>query len=252
MAVAFIAKANGSVGRLKLVKLMYLAEREAIRRLLPPIIGDKVFAMRHGMAVSNTVHLVGGEGEPDGSWNRHIVRKSRGLVIRKGVSTQLLDCLGEDDLDVIRSVWESHGDKSQDELVHVVHHGLPKWIAYWKQAGRKKGAVPVPYETLYRIICKGITKADARYLAEDYRAARQRWITSDPQILGGTPVVAGTRVSVYAIEGRLLDGETPEDLAEDYPGTDCGAFRAAGMFAKAHPLATHPSGKPWEVSAGRP
>ena len=107
-------------------------------------------------------------------------------------------------------------------------------------------------QALYRTICKGITKADARYLAEDDRAARQRWITSDPGILGGTPVIAGTRITVYAIQGRLMDGDTLEELAEDYPGIDCGAFRAASMFAKAHPLGTHPSGKPWEVSAGRP
>ena len=106
------------------------------------------------------------------------------------------------------------------------------------------------YETLYRTICDGVSEADARYLAEDYRAAQERWITSDPEILGGTPVVAGTRVSVYAIRGRITGGETVDDLANDYPGIDCGAFRAASLFAKTHPLERHPSGKPWKASAG--
>ena len=89
-------------------------------------------------------------------------------------------------------------------------------------------------------------------MAADYPAAQERWITSDPEILGGTPVVAGTRVSVYAIRGRLADGDTPEDLAEDFPHIDRGAFRAASVFAKAHPLERHPSGKPWQASTTHP
>ena len=251
MAVAFIAKANRPVARLKLLKLMYLAEREAMRRFLRPIIGDHIFAMREGMALSNTARLARGKGEAVGEWNQHIVRKAQGLGLRKGVSAQRLDCLSEDDLGVIQWVWDRYGDKSQDELIQVVHHKLPEWIEHWN-IDRKTQAVPVPYETLYRTICEGVNEADARYLAQDYRAAQERWITSDPEILGGTPVVAGTRVSVYAIRGRLMGGETPEDLAQDYPDIDRDAFRAANTFAKTHPLETHPSGKPWEPSAGAP
>ena len=252
MAVAFIAKANRPIGRLKLLKLMYLAEREAMRRFLLPIIGDDIFAMRQGMALANTARLARGKGEVDGDWNQHIVRTAEGLGTRKAVAARSLDCLDEGDLTVIHSVWECYGHMTQDELVHVVHHQLPEYKQHWDDAAHKTHAVPVAYETLYRTICKGVTKADARYLAEDYRAAQERWITSDPEILGGTPVVAGTRVSVYAIRGRLIDGETPEDLAGDYPHVDAGAFRAASMFARAHPLETRPSGKPWKGSAAHP
>ena len=250
VAVAFIAKAKRPIGKLKLGKLLYLAEREAMRRFLLPIIGDDVFAMREGMALSKTVDLVSGNSEADGEWNKRIVRTAQGLGVRKGVSLASLD-LSEDDLDVIESVWERYGHKSKDELVNTIHHELPEWIEHWNDTDHKSHAVPVPYETLYRMVC-GVNDGDARYLAEDYRAAQERWITSDPEILGGTPVVVGTRISVYAIRGRLMGGETPEDLAEDYPGVDCGAFRAASMFAKAHPLETHPSGKPWATAAGHP
>lgn len=252
MAVAIIAEARRPVGRLKLLKLMYLAEREAMRRFLLPIIGDDILAMRQGMALSNTAALAGGRGEANGAWNRHIVQTAQGLGVRKGVPARSLDSLNEDDRSVIQSVCQRYGHRTQDQLVHDVHHKLPEWIAHWHQPDRKPQAVPVPYETLYRTVCAGMNKADARYLAQDYRAAKERWIVSDPEILGGTPVVAGTRVSVYAIRGRLTRGDTPEDLADDYPGIDRGAFRAANMFARAHPLETLPSGKPWQTSAGQP
>jgi uncharacterized protein (DUF433 family) len=42
-------------------------------------------------------------------------------------------------------------------------------------------------------------------------------ITSDPEILGGKPVIAGTRISVQLILEKLGDGWTINDLLDDYP-----------------------------------
>jgi len=81
--------------------------------------------------------------------------------------------------------------------------------------------------------------------AMDYETARSKYLVSDPDILGGTPVISGTRITVYAVLARLAAGETVEDLAEDYPGVSREAFRAAALYAKTHPLRGRPSGKPW-------
>ena len=85
--------------------------------------------------------------------------------------------------------------------------------------------------------------------AERYREARDRYITSDADILGGTPVVAGTRITVYAVLGRLQDGDTVEDLVDDYPQIPREALEAAELYAKAHPLRGRPSGRPWHNAA---
>jgi uncharacterized protein (DUF433 family) len=42
-------------------------------------------------------------------------------------------------------------------------------------------------------------------------------ITSDPEILGGKPVIAGTRISVQLILEKLGDGWSIQNLLEDYP-----------------------------------
>jgi uncharacterized protein (DUF433 family) len=42
-------------------------------------------------------------------------------------------------------------------------------------------------------------------------------IIADPEILGGKPVIAGTRVSVQLILEKLRDGWSIQDLLEDYP-----------------------------------
>lgn len=91
--------------------------------------------------------------------------------------------------------------------------------------------------------------ADSLRNAERYRKARDRYITSDEDILGGTPVIAGTRLSVYAILGRLQDGDGIDDLTEDYPEIPREAFEAAEIYAKCHPLRGRPSGRPWRNTA---
>ena len=91
--------------------------------------------------------------------------------------------------------------------------------------------------------------ADALREAERYREARDRYITSNAGILGGTPVIRGTRLTVFAILGRLQDGDTVDDLEADYPELPREAFTAAALYARTHPLRGRPSGRPWRNAA---
>ena len=83
-----------------------------------------------------------------------------------------------------------------------------------------------------------------------YRDARDRHIVCDPDILGGTPVIRGTRVSVHAVRARLEGGEPVRELMEDYPGVPCEAFEAATLYACTHPLRGRPGGRPWRREGG--
>lgn len=91
--------------------------------------------------------------------------------------------------------------------------------------------------------------AQCLHHAEHYRDARDRHIASDPDILGGTPAITGTRLTVYAVLGRLQDGDSVDDLVADYPGIPREAFMAAELYAGAHPLRGRPSGRPWRQAA---
>ena len=83
-----------------------------------------------------------------------------------------------------------------------------------------------------------------------YRDARDRHITCDPDILGGTPVIRGTRVTVHAVRARLGGGEPVEELMEDYPGVPREAVEAARFYARTHPLRGRPGGRPWRREGG--
>ena len=45
---------------------------------------------------------------------------------------------------------------------------------------------------------------------------RMRRIVRDPEVLGGQPVIKGTRITVQLILERLAAGERPEDIVKEY------------------------------------
>lgn len=99
-------------------------------------------------------------------------------------------------------------------------------------------------------------KLDVRKLAEDrfrvarrYRLARDKHIVSHEKILGGTPVIKGTRMSVYSVLARVQAGETLDDLRRDNPDIPMEALEAAEIYARAHPLRGKPGGRPWRNAA---
>ena len=56
-------------------------------------------------------------------------------------------------------------------------------------------------------------------------------ITSDPQIMMGKPVVAGTRITVELILEKLAAGESVEQILQAHPRLTREAIHAALAFA---------------------
>lgn len=86
-------------------------------------------------------------------------------------------------------------------------------------------------------------------VAHAYLADRKRYITTDPDIFGGVPIIRGTRIPVHAVRRRLADDDMVDDLLQDYPEIPREAFIAADIYAR-----THSEGRPvWRQAAlGRP
>jgi uncharacterized protein (DUF433 family) len=69
-------------------------------------------------------------------------------------------------------------------------------------------------------------------------------ILTDPVIMGGTPCIKGTRMTVYAVAARLR-AETPADLIAEYPHLKLEQIEAAARFAADHPFAEAANSRPW-------
>lgn len=56
-------------------------------------------------------------------------------------------------------------------------------------------------------------------------------ITANLEILGGKPVIEGTRISVEQVLGLLAKGMTNEEIIESYPILDEESIRAVLAYA---------------------
>jgi len=80
-----------------------------------------------------------------------------------------------------------------------------------------------------------------------YSRARDRWVRVDEDIKGGTPVIRGTRMSVYSVAGRVDHGDTLDEILKENPDLKREALEAALEYAKANPPVGRPAGRPWRA-----
>ncbi len=123
-----------------------------------------------------------------------------------------------------------------------VHHKKAIWLNLSLQKSLLPNSIEFAPGTHLRVRELSEERAAA---ASRYKAARDKNIEARSDILGGTPVIRGTRITVYSVLGRLQGGETIDDIHEDNPDVPKEAIEAAALFARTHPMRGRPSGRPW-------
>ena len=61
----------------------------------------------------------------------------------------------------------------------------------------------------------------------------ESYIVRDPQICGGQPVIAGTRVTLRTVLASLAEGNSVERILQDFPSLTEEAIRAVIAYAAA-------------------
>ncbi len=109
---------------LKLIKLMYLIDREALKRWGRTVSTDHHVSMDKGPVLSNVYSLINEEPSERRFWNRYISRSS-------DYDVQLLADPGDEELsraeeELIAEVFSIHGQKNRWQLVQELHE-VPEW-----------------------------------------------------------------------------------------------------------------------------
>jgi uncharacterized phage-associated protein len=126
LAGLFLQMRGGRMHYMKLIKLMYLADREALIRGGQPITNDAYFSMPHGPILSATLDLIN-EGPDDGSpWHQVIERSTDPYSVRLK-SRPSIDMLSEDEREVATKVFEKYGQMNRYKLRDLLHKILPEW-----------------------------------------------------------------------------------------------------------------------------
>lgn len=171
-AAAFLLyRAKGRLPLIKLVKLMYLAERLSLERYGEPITGDRLVSMPHGPVLSLTYdHINGAVPSIEGGWDAWIADRAGHEVALRDESMirspeQDLLRLSETDLEVLGETWDKFGHWDRWDLVAYTHSAAcPEW------EDPDGSSFPIEYETLFEKL--GYTPEQAKALTS--RLAEQR------------------------------------------------------------------------------
>lgn len=128
LACLFLGRHGGEMSHLKLLKLMYLAERLALLRHGWSITFDRVVSMDHGPVLSRTYNLISNEPFP----GRLSVFRDR-IAVSKPHHVKLTDAttpehspLSRAEIDLMNEVYDKFGSRSRWELRDYTHT-LPEW-----------------------------------------------------------------------------------------------------------------------------
>ena len=108
---------------------------------------------------------------------------------------------------------------------------------------------PLEIAPAVTIDLSALVGSDLTERAVRYGRARENHIEIDPAVMGGTPVLRGTRITVYSVLGRLNGGDSIDDIMEDNPHLTREAIETAALYARTHPIVGRPGGRPWAKAA---
>ena len=166
---AFFVHAGGSrLSLLKLMKLMYLAERLSLQQYGEPMIGDKLCSMEHGPVLSHTLNYMNGlrESSPEG-WDSWISdRANHELALKRKIKNvkDELTMLSDADIEILQLLWDQFGHLSPFELRDYTHDSCAEW------EDPENTSIPIPYSRLLR--CVGYDNVTAKEIEKKMRAQR--------------------------------------------------------------------------------
>jgi uncharacterized phage-associated protein len=166
-AAYLLYRAGGRLSVLKLMKLLYLAERRCLERYGEPLTGDKLVSMPHGPVLSMTLEYINGMrlSAEDGwdSWisarSAHMVALADPSMIR---SSDDLTHFSDVDLEVLQETWDTFGHLSGRDLERYTHDKLPEW------RDPNGSSQPISYDDVFKAV--GFDANATRVLVERLEA----------------------------------------------------------------------------------
>lgn len=159
MSAYLLDHGRGRMSYLKLMKLLYLADRESMRRHGEAISGDRYVSMDQGPVLSQTLDLINGsvEFEEDG-WSHWIADKADYEVsLRRKVSRDALDELSDADLGVLDAIYAKFGKWNKWKLRDYTHRYCPEW------KDPQGSSIPIEIVDIFKAL--GRSPAEAKKLA---------------------------------------------------------------------------------------
>lgn len=159
-AAAHLLKLRGGpMHYIKLIKLLYLADREALLRYGRPITYDNYVSMDHGPVLSQTYNLIVEDTRPGqpSFWKAHIQNTEDYAVklTKEAGDGKLSDA----EVEILEEIFKKYGTMNRWALIDDVMHALPEWH------DPHGSSLPITHIEVLRVC--GKSDAEATAIAEE-------------------------------------------------------------------------------------
>jgi uncharacterized phage-associated protein len=129
-AAALLLKENGGkMNYMKLIKLLYLADREALAKWERPITGDNYFSMDNGPILSRVLDKINSGRNPHAVksyWHKHI-SSPEGYNVKLLKHEPGYDELSQREKELLIDIFEKYESYDQWQMVDICHNILSEW-----------------------------------------------------------------------------------------------------------------------------
>ncbi len=159
-AAGVILRDRGPMDRLRLLKLLYIADREALQERGVPIIGGLVVAMNHGPLHSEVYDLIKGAHVNEADWSTCIVSKGNTITLNNDPGRLALSPF---EIDKLNAVTERYQNVDIWELSELTHE-----FVEWQDSFQKGTSRPIPSEKLLKEV--GFSNEEIAGIVDDANA----------------------------------------------------------------------------------
>ncbi len=163
VGVLLRAEPTHRLSRLRLLKYLYIADRESLAARARPITGDHPIAMDHGPVLSTTYDMLRGCDYCSPDWDRYFDADGRDVVGREDPGVGKLTRYEIGKLQEVSRRFVEQDDYAVADYTHA----FPEWV---KNRPPKGSSRTIPVDDLLDAIGLGPAK---QQLLEDLRAERE-------------------------------------------------------------------------------
>jgi hypothetical protein len=138
-------KGSSRMHYIKLIKLLYLIDREALLRWGRPVTYDNYVSMNKGPVLSRTLNLITEEQMPgqESYWLKYIISEPNNYEVMLKSDPGQKE-LSDAEIELAKKVFEKFGKMDRWQLIDFVMHQLPEW------EDPHGSAIPIEYKDILR------------------------------------------------------------------------------------------------------
>jgi uncharacterized phage-associated protein len=142
-AAYFVHQNMPTIEKMKLIKLLYLAERESIEKRGRPMFFDKFFSMKDGPICSNALDGINGQLD-QAIWADYISKIDRKTIKSVGpLVPAAQDQISKSDLSILQDVQKKFGHMPAHQIRSWTHKNCPEYKSV--SVGRRE----ISYRDIY-------------------------------------------------------------------------------------------------------